>query len=178
VSIRYPKAKAMRVERTATPIELGRSEVIEWGDDGMIVACGTLLADCIRAAQLLRSEGFDVGVINARFVKPLDSETILRAVANCGAVVTVEEGALAGGFGSAVLEAACAAGIDTTRLRTLGIGDRFVEHGDREELLATLGLDAEGIAASLREQLVERSEALAVRSPQAFATRADGRHRR
>lgn len=91
-SIRYPKAKAVRVDRAATPIEAGRAEVIEWGDDGMIVACGTLLADCVRAAQLLRAEGLDVGVINARFVKPLDTETILRAVSHCGAVVTVEEG--------------------------------------------------------------------------------------
>ncbi len=175
-SIRYPKAKSVRVDRTATPIEAGRAEVIEWGDDGMIVACGTLLADCVRAAQLLRTEGFDVGVINARFVKPLDTETILRAVSNCSAVVTVEEGALAGGFGSAVLEAACAAGIDTTRLRCLGLGDRFVEHGERDELLVSLGLDSEGIAASLKALLRSGAEGFN-ESEHAAVARFDARHR-
>src|SRR6185295_13158865 len=70
VSIRYPKATAETVEGARTPIELGRAEVIEWGHDGMIIACGTLLPTCIKAAALLREEGLDVGVINARFVKP------------------------------------------------------------------------------------------------------------
>ncbi len=176
-SIRYPKAKAVRIERAAAPVELGRAEVLEWGDDGMIVACGTLLAEGVRAAQLLRSEGFDIGVINARFVKPLDTETILRAVANCGAVVTVEEGTLAGGFGSAVLEAACAAGVETTRLRCLGIGDRFIEHGERDELLASLGLNAEGIAASLRALMRTDSESFAAGEHAAAVSRFDARHR-
>jgi 1-deoxy-D-xylulose-5-phosphate synthase len=175
-SIRYPKAKAIRVERTATPIEHGRAEVLEWGDDGMIVACGTLLAECVRAAQLLRAEGFDVGVMNARFVKPLDTETILRAVANCSAVVTVEEGLIAGGFGSAVLEAACAAGIDTTRLRCLGFGDKFVEHGERDELLASFGLNAEGIAASLRTLLRTDAESFADGEHAGVVSRFDARH--
>ena len=73
--------------------------------------------------------------------------------------MTVEEGMLAGGFGSAVLEAACDAGLDTTHLRRLGIPDRFVEHGDRAELLAELGLDAEGIAAACRRFAVRRETA-------------------
>ena len=77
------------------------------------------------------SEGLDVGVINARFVKPLDTDTILRAVEQCPMVVTVEEGALMGGFGSAVLEAASDAGLDASRIRRLGIPDRFIEHGER-----------------------------------------------
>ena len=102
----------------------------------MIVACGTLLADCVKAAATLREEGLDVGVINARFVKPLDTETILRAVETCGFVVTVEEGTLMGGFGSAVLEAATDAGLSAVHCRRLGIPDRFIEHGERGELLA------------------------------------------
>ncbi len=79
-SIRYPKATAELVDSSRAPIELGRAEVIEWGHDGMLIACGTLLTNCIKAAATLREEGLDVGVINARFVKPLDTETILRAV--------------------------------------------------------------------------------------------------
>ena len=109
---------------TPAPIELGRSEVLEWGHDCMLIACGTLLGDCTRAAAALRSEGLDVGVINARFIKPLDTETILRALETASLVVTVEEGALAGGFGSAVLEAAADAGIAASHVRRLGLPDR------------------------------------------------------
>ncbi|HEX3658388.1 MAG TPA: 1-deoxy-D-xylulose-5-phosphate synthase [Pirellulales bacterium] len=156
-SLRYPKATAERIERAWAPLELGRSEVIEWGHDGMLVACGTLLANCVKAAAQLRSEGLDVGVINARFIKPLDSETILRAVETCPFVVTVEEGALAGGFGSAVLEAAADAGLPAGNIRRLGVPDRFIEHGERGELLADLGLDVAGILRTCR-QLAGRHE--------------------
>jgi 1-deoxy-D-xylulose-5-phosphate synthase len=149
VAIRYPKDTAADVPRSATPVELGRAEVLQWGADGMIVCCGTLLAACVGAAERLRAEGIDVGVINARFVKPLDTETILRAVRECPLVVTVEEGCLMGGFGSAVLEAACDAGLDTSGVRRLGVPDRFIEHGERGELLAELGLDEKGIHAAV-----------------------------
>jgi 1-deoxy-D-xylulose-5-phosphate synthase len=151
VSIRYPKATAETVESARTPIELGRAEVIEWGHDGMIVACGTLLTHCIKAASILRAEGLDVGVINARFVKPLDTETILRAISTSPFVVTVEEAALAGGFASAALEAAADQQIATANIRRLGIPDRFIEHAERGEQLADLGLDVEGIAQACRE---------------------------
>ncbi len=150
-SIRYPKATAESVEAARTPIELGRAEVLEWGHDGMIVACGTLLNNCLMAAATLATEGLDVGVINARFVKPLDTETILRAVNDCPFVVTVEEGVLAGGFGSAVTEAAADAGLNAANVRRLGIPDQFIEHAERGEQLAALGLDAAGIAAACRQ---------------------------
>ncbi|MBW3539256.1 MAG: 1-deoxy-D-xylulose-5-phosphate synthase [Planctomycetes bacterium] len=155
VSLRYPKTNAERIERAVAPVELGRAEVLEWGEDGTIVAYGALLPECAQAAETLRSEGLDVGVVNARFVKPLDAETLLRAIRETGFVVTVEENTLCGGFGSAVLEAAAAAGVSTERVRTLGIPDRFIEHGERGELLADLGLDAAGIAAACR-QMAER----------------------
>ncbi|HEY1602260.1 MAG TPA: transketolase C-terminal domain-containing protein, partial [Pirellulales bacterium] len=103
----------------------------------------------------LRSEGLDVGVVNARFIKPLDTETILRAIDTASLVVTVEEGALPGGFGSAILEAAADAGVAASHVRRLGMPDRFVEHGERGELLADLRLDAAGIAATVREWATE-----------------------
>jgi 1-deoxy-D-xylulose-5-phosphate synthase len=149
--LRYPKAKAERIERNPAPIEAGRAEIIEWGTDGMIIALGTLLPACVQAAAALRAEGLDVGVINARFAKPLDRQTILRAVRDCAFVVTVEEGALMTGFGSAVLEAANEARLDTRHLRRLGIPDQFVEHGERGELLADLRLDRDGIVLTCRE---------------------------
>ena len=85
-------------------------------------------------------------MVNARFVKPLDAGVVKRALGQGGFVVTVEEGCLAGGYGSAVLETAVEAGWDMRRLRRLGLPDRFVEHGERRALLADLGLDADGIA--------------------------------
>jgi 1-deoxy-D-xylulose-5-phosphate synthase len=150
-AIRYPKATAETLERTVAPIELGQAEVIQWGEDGMLVACGTLLSACVKAAAALAEEGLSVGVINARFVKPLPHETILRAIEECRFVVTVEEAALAGGFGSAVLEAAADAGIAAAHVRRLGIPDCFIEHAERAELLADLGLDAAGIVKACRE---------------------------
>jgi 1-deoxy-D-xylulose-5-phosphate synthase len=151
VSLRYPKAAAEKYDRPLAPIELGRAEVIDWGHDGMFIACGTLLGACLKAAAALREEGLDVGVVNARFIKPLDTETILRAVESCSFVLTVEEGALMGGFGSAVLEAVSDAGLSAAHVRRLGVPDKFVEHGERNELLADLGLDPAGLAQSARE---------------------------
>lgn len=148
--IRYPKASAVEISREVPPIELGKSEIIRWGADGCLVCYGPLLARTLKAADLLREQGIDVGVINARFAKPLDTEVILKAVRECGFVVTLEEAALAGGFGSAVLEAAADAHVDASRVRRLGIPDFYVEHGERDELLADLGLDVDGIVATCR----------------------------
>lgn len=149
VSLRYPKAAAERVDRTVAPVELGRAEVLNWGTDGQILACGTMFPVAVQAAQQLRDDGLDVGVINARFIKPIDEDVIRRAVTS-GFLITIEENALAGGFGSAVLESCCRQGLSVDRLRTLGIPDEFVEHGDRGELLADLGLDAAGICEAAR----------------------------
>jgi 1-deoxy-D-xylulose-5-phosphate synthase len=160
-ALRYPKAGVDNVERPTRPIELGRSEVYRWGADGMFVVYGSLFANCVQAADRLRDEGLDVGVINARFLRPLDTETILRAVEESDFVLTVEESTLNGGFGSAVLEAANDAGLRTDHLRRLGIPDRFIEHGERGELLADLGLDVAGLVTAARS-MTERRQAAAV----------------
>lgn len=145
-SIRYPKATAETLRGERSPVELGKAETVRGGRDGAILCCGALLSECLRAAERLQQRGLDVGVVNARFVKPLDTDVVQRALRECSFVVTVEEGCLAGGFGSAVLETAIDAGWDVRRFRRLGLPDRFVEHAGRGELLADVGLDAEGIA--------------------------------
>ncbi|MBM79406.1 MAG: 1-deoxy-D-xylulose-5-phosphate synthase [Planctomycetaceae bacterium] len=147
-SMRYPKTGVENVDRPFSPVEWGKSEIYEWGSDGMFIAFGTLFARCVEAADRLRADGLDVGVINARFAKPIDTETVLRAVKECPWVITVEEGALHGGFGSAVLEAVNAAGENTQSIGCCGIPDHFVEHGDRNELLSDLGLDIDGLVAT------------------------------
>jgi 1-deoxy-D-xylulose-5-phosphate synthase len=149
-AIRYPKGSLPAINNERKSVAFGRSEILSWSDEGAILCCGALLPECLKAAELLREDGINVGVINARFVKPIDRETILRAVRDCAFVITVEEAALMGGFGSAVLEAAADARLNTSHVRRLGIPDRFIEHGERNELLADLGLDAIGIAAACR----------------------------
>jgi 1-deoxy-D-xylulose-5-phosphate synthase len=160
-AIRYPKAALPTIDAKRSPVEFAKSEVFSWGDDGAILCAGALLPACLEAARQLNDDGLNVGVINARFVKPIDQDVVLRAVRGCGFVVTVEEAARMTGFGSAVLETASEAGLDTSRVRRLGIPDRFIEHAERGELLADLGLDAAGIAAACRAckvpSLVERS---------------------
>lgn len=155
-SLRYPKANLEKVERGVAPMELGQAEVYEWGSDGMLIAYGSLFPTCVKAADKLRLEGLDIGVINARFAKPLDRSTILRAIEEAPLVVTVEEGTLEGGFGSAVLEAANAAGLDARNVLRLGVPDHFIEHAERGELLAGLGLDVDGLCTTIREALRRR----------------------
>jgi 1-deoxy-D-xylulose-5-phosphate synthase len=148
-AIRYPRASLETIERDAQPIELGQAEILEWETDGMLIACGALVGNCLKAAERLRTDhGLRVGVVNARFVKPLDKGTITKAVEECGFVLTVEEGCLMGGFGSAVLEAANDAGLSTSHVRRLGLPDRFVLHAERDEQLAEVGLDVDGITAA------------------------------
>src|SRR5262249_35467212 len=144
VALRYPRAKLDTIEREVQPVELGQAEILEWETDGMLLACGAMVGTCLRAAERLKDlYGLRVGVVNARFVKPLDRETIAKVIEECGFVLTVEEGCLMGGFGSAVLEAANDAGLSTTHVRRLGLPDRYVLHAEREEQLAEVGLDAE-----------------------------------
>lgn len=147
VAIRYPKAKAEQVTRNFAPIRLGMAEQVRAGDDGTILCCGGLLHDCLAASDRLAGEHhLDVGVVNARFVRPLDTEMIAEVLGKSPFVVTVEEGQRMGGFGSAVLEAANDAGLPTHHLRRLGIPDCYIEHADRDQQLADVGLDANGIA--------------------------------
>jgi 1-deoxy-D-xylulose-5-phosphate synthase len=143
--LRYPKAAAEKIQRTPTAVELGKAEVLRRGGDGTLIAYGALLPACVRAADMLRSDGLEVGVINARFLKPLDQPTLLRVVEESPFVLTVEEGTLPGGFGAALLEAANDAGLETRHVSRLGLPDCFIEHGERDELLAELHLDVEGI---------------------------------
>lgn len=119
-----------------------------------------MVQQALSAADQLAAEGIEAQVVNARFIKPLDVNLLANVFKTSKFVVSIEEGALAGGYGSAVLEAACEHGWDTRILRTIGIPDRFIEHGDRNELLASVGLDAPSIASTCRK-LLDRFHELA-----------------
>jgi len=159
IALRYPRGKGPGADFSGEvePLPVGRAEVLKEGRDGTIWALGSMVRPSLEASEILEAEGLSFGVINARFVKPLDCELLLRT-SELGPVVTVEEGSLSGGFGSAVLEYLEDSGLSSVRVLRLGIPDRFVEQGRREEVLRILGLDGRGIAESIREWL--RSEGI------------------
>jgi 1-deoxy-D-xylulose-5-phosphate synthase len=148
--IRYPKASALELAHAPAPIEIGKSEVIREGTDGTIVAYGAMLDQAIAAAESLADE-LSIGVVNARFVKPIDADMVQRTLANGRFVITVEEGARMGGFGSAFLESANSLGLDTRSVQVLALPDTFIEHGDRSQLLDDHGLSPRAIAQVCRD---------------------------
>lgn len=150
-AIRYPKTNAENISRDRQPIELGKAEVLQQGPDGAVISYGLQLPEAKKAVELLAKDGINVTLVNARFAKPIDSETLLPILKESPFVVTVEEAALMTGFGSALLEAANEAGVDASHVKRLGIPDLFVQHGDRAEILAELQLDSLGIASVCRQ---------------------------
>jgi 1-deoxy-D-xylulose-5-phosphate synthase len=156
VAIRYPKAVlesglSNRFGEDRLPVTMGQCEPLIDGPDGLIIGCGSLAGSCLAAVEELQKEGLNVGLINARFIKPLDKDTLLKRIQMSPWVVTVEENTLQAGFGSAILEAIHDAALHTGPIRRLGIPDQFIEHGDRADLLSSLTLDASGIAGVCRE---------------------------
>ncbi len=155
-AIRYPRGRAegVALSGTPTPLPLGRGRVVS-GDPSApgvaVLAAGTVLGAARRAVETAHSEGIQALLFDARYVKPLDREAILGLAERAQALVLVEENALAGGFGSAVLELLADHGMRTPPVRRLGLPDRFVEHGTQEELRAQVGLDAEAILRAVRE---------------------------
>lgn len=144
-AIRYPKASAPKLGLESDKIELGKGQVVRWGTDGAILGLGAMLEPALRAADRLAKMGIDVAVINPRFVKPLDDVLLAKVFAECRFVLTLEEAQLMGGFGSAVLELANERGWDSRQVKRLGLPDLFVEHGERDDLLADFRLSEQGI---------------------------------
>ena len=151
-SIRYPKASALQLEHTPAPVEIGKSETIRAGTDGTIIAFGAMLEQALEAAETLKDE-LDVAVINARFVKPMDLEMVRESLTDGKFVVTIEEGAKMGGFGSAFIECAVSEQLDTRSIRVLALPDEFIEHGDRGDLFDQHGLSVPKIAETCRTMM-------------------------
>jgi 1-deoxy-D-xylulose-5-phosphate synthase len=155
-ALRWPRGTALAAHATpanARPaLDPGRAEKLREGEDGTVFALGAMVEPALQAAEDLASEGGpSLAVWDARFAKPLDREAILAAAAVGPWVATVEEHALAGGFGAAVAALLADAGIPC-RLSRHGVGDHFVPHmSSRDEQLAALGLDAPGLAMAWRE---------------------------
>ena len=153
VAIRYPRTNVTEPTRRHDFLQRGKAEMVRSGDHGTIAVCGAFVESALEAADILSKEQIDVGVVNVRFVKPLDMETLLKPLRQGQFLVTLEEGILSGGFGSAVLEAANEERLDTRKVYRLGIPDRYVEHGERSELLDDLGLTTKNLVKICRKQI-------------------------
>jgi 1-deoxy-D-xylulose-5-phosphate synthase len=150
-AIRYPRGTGPGVPVPEVPesLEIGRAELLREGDDVAILAVGAAVAGAVAAAERLAEEGLSVAIVNARFAKPLDAELICDLAGRIGRLVTVEESALTGGFGSAVVELLADRGLQVVT-RRLGLPDRFVAHGDADALLEDVGLDPDSLVEACR----------------------------
>jgi 1-deoxy-D-xylulose-5-phosphate synthase len=153
ISLRYPRGAGygVQLDHELKCLEIGKGEQLLDGDDLTIVAIGATVYPALQAAIALKEKGIAAGVVNARFVKPLDAELILEAARRSGRIVTVEENALQGGFGSAVLELLYDNDQQHVKVRRLGIPDHYIEQGSQAQLRKDVGIDAEGITAAALE---------------------------
>lgn len=152
-ALRYPRGTVAEFPGLAlpsAPIRLGQAEVLRQGEHGALLAYGAMVETAWALAQMLDREGIHLTVVNARFAKPLDEELIAGLTREAPFVLTLEDHALAGGFGSAVLEAVARRKGNADRVHLRGIPDRFLEHGTRSELLAQCGLDLPSLAEDVR----------------------------
>ncbi len=153
VSLRYPRGAGMGAPVPEEPqmLEVGKSRLLREGNDACVLAFGTVAYRALEAAEMLAAEGINVRVVDMLWAKPLDEEAILAA-AETGCVVTAEEGAIVGGCGEGVIEVLSQHRVQCP-VTTLALPDRFVRHGSVPQLLHEVGLDAEGIATSIRKAL-------------------------
>ncbi|HEY2586020.1 MAG TPA: 1-deoxy-D-xylulose-5-phosphate synthase [Tepidisphaeraceae bacterium] len=133
--------------------EVGKSRTLREGTDATIVAYGALVQNALLAAEELSADGLSVGVVDARFCKPVDGDMLARVLKPSHPVLTVEDHSLQNGFGSAVVEFAVTHRLPTEDLTRLGMPDRLIAHATRKEQLAEVGLDAGGIARSVRDAI-------------------------
>ncbi|MEH1787301.1 1-deoxy-D-xylulose-5-phosphate synthase [Nostoc sp.] len=158
IAMRYPRGNGYGVplmEEGWEPLEIGKGEILRTGDDVLIVAYGTMVYPGMQAAEILGEHGIEATVINARFVKPLDTELILPLAKKIGRVVTLEEGCVMGGFGSAIAEALLDADI-LVPVKRFGVPDVLVDHAEPNESKTELGLTSHQIAERVLEAFFKR----------------------
>jgi 1-deoxy-D-xylulose-5-phosphate synthase len=155
--VRYPRgASDDRLPEQRTPVQLGQAEVLSDPDraDVCLAAIGSMVSVAYVAASQLRDRGINASVVNARFLKPLDGDTICRLAGEAGAIVTIEENTRAGGFGERVRDALQERGMREIRHKLIALPDRFVEHGSQPVIREECGLDAESVVEEALKLLV------------------------
>jgi 1-deoxy-D-xylulose-5-phosphate synthase len=154
VAIRYPKGSAAYSRDPGWPIRMGKAEIIKTGKKLTIIAIGSMVQIAYDCAGILAKKGIDCGVINARFIKPLDKEVITQASAATKRIVTLEEGVLEGGFGSGVLEFIESSGIKDVKVKRIGLPGKFIEHGKRAELFLKYNLTPDAVCDVIMREAI------------------------
>ncbi|TVY04461.1 1-deoxy-D-xylulose-5-phosphate synthase [Cohnella terricola] len=151
IAVRYPRiaGTGVSIDEQMNPIEIGTWETVREGDYAAVLAIGPMVQVAEEAAELLKREGINIRVINARFIKPLDKQMLLALAKERIPLMIVEEGSVLGGFGSSVLEFYAMQGVQPASVHLAGVPDIYVEHATIKEQRAEVGLTAEGIAKQL-----------------------------
>jgi 1-deoxy-D-xylulose-5-phosphate synthase len=158
VAVRYPRGTVESLptySSALSPFRIGEAEILKDGKDVALVALGRAVYSAQRASEKLEKDGISAMVINARFIKPLDRNLLSSVFSLIPRIVTIEENALQGGFGSAVLEFLNEIEAPHIRVRRIGIPDVFIEQGQQSELRRQYGLDDEGIYLAVHSFLKE-----------------------
>ena len=156
----YPRGNGVGVplmEEGWEPVEIGKAELLRSGDDVLLLGYGTMVHPAMQVAEILSEHGIEATVVNARFVKPLDTELILPLARNIGKVVTLEEGCIMGGFGTAVTEALQDNNI-CIPVKRLGVPDILVDHATPDESKADLGLTSSQMATTILNAFFQSKE--------------------
>jgi len=155
IALRYPRGEGWGVPLDAEPgrLEIGKAELLREGSDIVIAAVGHTVLPALKAAQDLAPLGINAAVLNARFIKPLDKESLRSLLAHAPRLITAEDHVTSGGFGSAVLEFLADDGINSIEIRRLGVPDRFIPHGTQDELRKLCGFDREGITQAALQMM-------------------------
>jgi 1-deoxy-D-xylulose-5-phosphate synthase len=156
-ALRFPRGSGLgvKMDKRLRKLPIGKGEVVREGKNVVFFAIGAMVATSQKAAELLEEKGISATVVNARFVKPLDTELLDAVLEAQPALITVEENAVAGGFGAGVNEYLVSQDYDIGGIRNLGIPDRFIEHGSRDALLTEIGLTPEALAQTAESMLNE-----------------------
>jgi 1-deoxy-D-xylulose-5-phosphate synthase len=152
-AIRYPRdtIPADTFFPTHTPIELGKPEILTSGKKVAIFAYGSVVKQAFEAEQKLRAEGIEVTLVNARFAKPIDTASVLKIAKQHDYLITVEEGTIVGGYGSALSEVLLDAGHSPKILKRLAVPDRLIEHASRADQLKECGIDSASIYQEVKK---------------------------
>lgn len=160
IALRFPRGNGLgvKMDEQLKEIPIGTWEVLREGTDAAILTFGTTIPMALTAAKLLEKQGVHVKVVNARFIKPFDEKMLMQILKQDMPILTIEEAALQGGFGSAVLEFAHEKGFHHQAIERIGIPDRFIEHGSVNKLLDEIGITVENVVDKINTLIPKRQK--------------------
>ncbi len=154
VAIRYPKGSVPVLKEPSQAIGMGKAEILKTGSDIAIISIGSMVQASLEIANILSKKKINATVVNARFIKPIDEDMLANICSSVKKIVTIEDGVLEGGFGSAVLEFIERTGIKGIRVRRIGLPDKFIEHGKRPELFLKYNLTPDAICDVIIREVI------------------------